>query len=153
VHRLVFVCLGNINRSAYAEAVAHGIGLGSRCISVGLATTSGAPATRQARQTAALHGRSLEMHHATDWSDYRYQAGDLLLAMEIRHVHRLMRLGIPAEAIALLGAWASPPRLHLHDPDTLCDAYFRSCFALIESAVRSLAADPAVAPSETRESA
>ena len=54
VDRLVFVCLGNINRSAFAHAVAAA--RGARCISIGLATTTGAPATQAARRLAP--GRS-----------------------------------------------------------------------------------------------
>ncbi len=137
--RLVFVCLGNINRSAFAEQVARQ--LGEPCCSIGLSTRTGAPATPQALATAPHLGLSLTEHRATDFGDYRYQAGDLLLVMEVRHVRRLIARGIPAEAIALLGHWASPQRIHLHDPHTLSDAYFRTCFTLIESGVRGLVAD------------
>lgn len=136
--RLVFVCLGNINRSAFAEQVARQ--LGQPCCSIGLSTRTGGPATAQARATAPHFGLSLDAHRATDYSDYRYQAGDLLLVMEVRHVGRLIQRGVPAEAILLLGHWASPQRIHLHDPHTLSDAYFRTCFTLIESAVRGLVA-------------
>ena len=139
VHRLVFVCLGNINRSAFAEAVARSRGV--RVCSLGLATTTGAPAFSTAITTAQRFGIDLSAHQATDFSDFGYQAGDLLLAMEIRHVHRLTANGIPPEAIALLGAWASPRRLHLHDPALTTDEYFMTCFALIHSAVINLVGD------------
>lgn len=136
VRRLVFVCLGNINRSAFGEAVARARGV--RACSVGLATTTGAPAFEKAVSTAGRFGIDLSAHAATDFTDFRYTPGDLLLAMEIRHVHRLMAGGIPAEAIALLGAWSSPRRLHLHDPALQSDDYFMTCFTLIHSAVISL---------------
>jgi protein-tyrosine phosphatase len=61
--------------------------------------------------------------------------------MEIRHAKQLLARGISERAIALLGHWASPHRIHLHDPHTLSDAYFRSCFSLIHSAVINLSAD------------
>lgn len=136
VHRLVFVCLGNINRSAFAEAVAcqHG----AHAVSIGLSTTTGAPAFITAVHTATRFGLDLGQHAATDLGDYRYQAGDLLLVMEIRHLHRLRAHGIPPQAIALLGYWSRPRRLHLHDPHTLSDDYFLSCFSLIHSAVLNL---------------
>jgi hypothetical protein len=41
-------------------------------------------------------------------SPIQYQPGDLLLAMEVRHAHELVRRGIPADAIALLGHWSRP---------------------------------------------
>ena len=136
VKRLVFVCLGNINRSAVAEAVART--LGARACSLGLATTTGAPAFNTAVTTARRLGIDLSEHAATDLSDYSYSAGDLLLTMEVRHVHRLIANGIPADAIALLGAWSNPRRLHLHDPALQSDEYFMICFVLIHSATINL---------------
>lgn len=137
IQRLVFVCLGNINRSAFAAAVAEAHGV--EVASIGLATTTGAPAFPTAIATAKRFGIDLSAHVATDISDYAYQIGDLLLAMEIRHIKQLVAHGIPAQAIAPLGHWASPHRIHLHDPHTLSDDYFRTCFALIHSAVINLA--------------
>ena len=136
IDRLVFVCLGNINRSAFAEQAARQ--LGAATCSIGLFTTTGAPAFHKAVATAPQFGLDLLQHRATDISDYRLQPRDLLLAMEIRHVRRLMAAGIPARSIALLGHWASPHRIHLHDPHVLSDAYFRTCFTLIHSAVGGL---------------
>ncbi len=137
--RLVFVCLGNINRSAFAEQVARG--LGARTSSIGLATTTGAPAFELALRTAPRFGLDLGAHRATNISDYQLLPGDLLLVMEVRHVHRLIARGVPARQIALLGHWASPHRIHLHDPHTLSAAYFNTCFGLIQSGVQGLVAE------------
>lgn len=139
VRRLVFVCLGNINRSAFADAVACRRGL--RSCSIGLSTTAGAPATPLARDTAARLGIDLTGHAATTLEDYRHQGGDLLLVMELRHLHWLVRHGVPVESIALLGRWSAPLRIHLHDPHTLSAAYFETVFQLIHSAVDHLFAD------------
>lgn len=136
VNRLVFVCLGNINRSAFAEGVAHTHR--ARACSLGLATTTGAPAFATAVDSARRFGIDLSTHAATDFNDFTYCPGDLLLAMEIRHVHQLIANGIPANAIALLGAWSSPRRLHLHDPMLQSDDYFVTCFTLIHSAIINL---------------
>lgn len=135
--RLVFVCLGNINRSAFADSVGRHLGL--PCISVGLSTTTGAPASLQACLQAQHMGYSLALHRATNLTDYHYREGDLLLLMEERHARRLVKQGFPRASLALLGQWARPQRLHLHDPDTLSSTYFATCFTLIESAVRTLA--------------
>lgn len=134
--RLVFVCLGNINRSAFAAEVARRHGLA--CVSIGLETATGLPAYDMAVVQARAMGYDLGAHRATAFPDYEWTAGDLLLAMEVRHVRRLRDLGIPSRSIALLGHWASPRRIHLHDPHTLSAAYFATCFALIESAVRGI---------------
>lgn len=133
VERLVFVCLGNINRSAFAHAVARQAALES--VSIGLATTTGAPATDSAIAVAREFGISLEEHQATSLKDYERRPGDLLLVMELRHAHRLVALGIPEQQVALLGHWARPIRYHIHDPHTLSIDYFRSCFASILPAV------------------
>lgn len=92
VQRLVFVCLGNINRSAFA-AEASRI-RGAQACSIGLSTTTGVPASTKAIVHAPRLGIDLAAHAATDISDYVYQPGDLLLAMEIRHARLLQAHGI-----------------------------------------------------------
>ncbi len=136
VQRLVFVCLGNINRSAFAGAVAERCG--AETTSIGLSTTTGAPAFDKALTTAPVYGIGLDGHRATNFDDYTFQTGDLLLVMEVRHARELVRRGIPAHAIALLGHWARPHRIHIHDPHHHSDAYFRTCFAILFSAVSNL---------------
>ncbi|HSW08975.1 hypothetical protein [Aquabacterium sp.] len=138
VQRLVFVCLGNINRSAFAAAVAQSMGVDT--VSIGLSTTTGAPANPVALHCAQRHGVDLGAHRATDITDHQPRPGDLLLVMEVRHARRLVAAGFASNSIALLGHWASPHRIHLHDPHGLSDAYFATCFTLIESAVRNLVA-------------
>lgn len=150
VERLVFVCLGNINRSAFAHAVAARRGL--RCASIGLSTTTGVPANEAARLIAPEFGVSLEAHRATDLADFEPEPGDLFLVMELRHANRLVEHGIATDRIALLGHWAQPRRYHIHDPHTLSPEYFRTCFGVIAPAVERLAtelrerASPCVGP-------
>lgn len=139
VRRVVFVCLGNINRSAFAEAVGHREGLNT--ISIGLSTSTGVPAYESAVRIAPSFGIDLGSHRATDITDYQHREGDLLAAMEIRHVRQLLSRGIPERSVILLGRWARPMRIHIHDPHTLSDAYFHTCFAILQSAVRGLAED------------
>lgn len=136
VSRLVFVCLGNINRSAFADVVARSCG--ARVASIGLSTTTGAPAYEKAVEFAPVFGHQLDSHRATDFSDYVFQPGDLLLAMEVRHARELVRRGIPQESIALLGHWSKPHRIHIHDPHTLSDRYFPTCFTILHSGVLTL---------------
>ncbi len=69
--RLVFVCLGNINRSAFAESVARE--LGAHTCSIGLSTSTGQPAFHKAIQVAPEFGLDLTQHRATDIGDYSFQ--------------------------------------------------------------------------------
>jgi len=71
VDRLVFVCLGNINRSAFAEQVARS--LSANTCSIGLSTTTGAPAFDKAIETAPLFGLDLSHHRATNLKDYAFR--------------------------------------------------------------------------------
>jgi protein-tyrosine phosphatase len=67
------------------------------------------------------------------------QAGDYLLAMETRQLRRLARDARLAQLPrGLLGADASPPVPHLHDPYALDPAYMLTCLKRIESAVARL---------------
>ncbi len=138
VTRLVFVCHGNICRSAFADVVAQRSGL--RTASFGLSTSSGKAAHGPAMAAACLLGHDLAAHRTTRVEDYTPAPGDLLLAMEVRQLVRLAndpRLShLPR---MLLGGWAQPPFPHLHDPYELSPAYMATCLRRIESAVLNLA--------------
>jgi protein-tyrosine phosphatase len=92
--------------------------------SLGLSTTTGAPAFEKAVAAAPVYGFDLTAHRATNFTDFKYQPGDLLLAMEAprpradpsRHSRRRHR---PA------GALVAPHRIHIHDPHLHTDQYFR----------------------------
>lgn len=137
VERLVFVCQGNICRSAFAEAVArrHEIA----CCSFGLSTTSGVNAYPPAIEVADALGVDLRLHRATAWQDYTPRQGDMLLAMEVRHLDQLAaNPRLAALPRSLLGLWATPRRPHLHDPYSLSKTYMRACFELVGTAVAAL---------------
>ncbi len=137
VRRLVFVCHGNICRSAFADVLARQAGLNSA--SFGLSTSSGKAAYPATSHIASDMGYSLDAHRTTKAEDYVPEYGDLLLAMETRHLRKLAvdeRLGhLPR---SLLGLYGSTP--HLHDPYELSDAYMRICLQRIERIVPELKA-------------
>lgn len=137
VRRLVFVCHGNICRSAYGEALARS--LGAQTASFGLSTTSGHPAHPPIAALAQQAGLSLAGHRTTARENYVPQDGDLLLAMEHRHLRNLAadpRLReVPR---VLLGTFARPPLPHLHDPYEHGPAYMARCLGRIDRAVRRL---------------
>jgi protein-tyrosine phosphatase len=138
--RLVFVCQGNICRSAVAEKVASSLGLSAA--SVGLSTTTGAESPASAVASAHRQGVDLSGHRAVNWSDFVILPGDLFLVMEIRQAHELRRrLGKQNEsdvAVSLLGFWHSPVMPHLHDPFSLSADYFDTCFARVRQTVIGL---------------
>ena len=140
VRRLVFVCQGNICRSAFADIVARQAGLNSA--SFGLSTTTGRAAHEPAISAAQSLGYDLSRHAAINMADYAPQDGDLLLAMEVRQLRRLANdprlASLPR---MLLGRWTSPLTPHLHDPYGLDDRYMRRCLGRIEKAVGRLAKD------------
>ncbi|MBV1916679.1 MAG: phosphotyrosine protein phosphatase [Sphingomonadaceae bacterium] len=137
VQRLVFVCHGNICRSAYAEALARRAG--ARTASFGLSTTTGKPAHEPVLRHADGRGVDLSAHRTTAVEDYRPAEGDLLLAMETRHLRRLAADGrllrLPR---VLLGSYALPQVPHLHDPYQLDERYMAVCLDRIERAVAAL---------------
>ena len=140
VTRLVFVCHGNICRSAYAHQIARAEGL--NVASLGLSTTTGGSSPAEALQAAARAHVDMAQHRATDFKDFKVQPGDLFLVMEVRQAHALRRRLGPREdvQVCLLGMWADPVMPHLHDPFTLSAAYFDTCFKRVDSAVRRLGA-------------
>lgn len=139
VRRLVFVCQGNICRSPYALARARELGL--HAISFGYATSSGSAANARAMHVAAQRGQDLAAHRTTAMADFTAQDGDLLLVMEDRHFAHVAPLleAVPAQ-LSLLGLFARPPRALIYDPHRLGEAYFHSCYDLIDSAVATLGA-------------
>jgi protein-tyrosine phosphatase len=136
--RLVFVCQGNICRSAFAAAQATELGLAAT--SLGLATTTGAAPPAVAVAAAARLGIDLRRHRACDWNDFVLMPGDLLLAMEVRQAHELLRRlnGRADVGVALLGLCGRPTLPHIHDPFTLDAAYFDTCFVHLRRAVQCL---------------
>lgn len=137
VRRLVFVCHGNICRSAFAQAAARA--RGANAASFGLSTVSGKPAHAPVVACAKAFGLDLSDHRTTALGDFVPEEGDYLLAMEVRHLRALAadeRLAhLPR---ALLGSFAAVPVPHLHDPFELNGRYLEVCLRRIGSAVNGL---------------
>jgi protein-tyrosine phosphatase len=140
VRRVVFVCHGNICRSAYAHHIAVECGL--PVASLGLSTNTGGVSPKSALEAAARRRVDMSAHRATDWKDFGAQPGDLFLVMEVRQAHELRRRLGPRDdvQVCLLGMWCKPPMPHLHDPYTLSSAYFDTNFRRVDEAVRNLSA-------------
>lgn len=138
VRRVVFVCAGNICRSPYAEARARALGINAS--SFGLRATDGAPAYSRAIDNAAVRGVCLSQHGGRSSARFECLPGDLVLGMEIDHVHAHATEWRAAGAqVSLLGLWSQPPTPYIQDPYSRRDRYFQACFARIDAAVAGVA--------------
>ncbi len=134
--RLVFVCKGNICRSAYAEAVARSLGLES--ISCGIDTSDGAPANADAIRAAAEKGIDLTGHRTRPIQSLALRKNDLFIAMEPWQARYLERQFGQGHKCTLLGVWGKSVRPHIHDPYGATEAYFNHCFGYIETSVHEI---------------
>jgi protein-tyrosine phosphatase len=139
VHRLVFLCHGNICRSAFAEVAGRSAGLS--VASFGFSTDAGKPAHGRAIIAAAHLGHDLGDHRATRMQDFTPRSGDLFLAMETRQLRRLAAdARLSAVPRTLLGLYTRPRLPHLHDPYGLSDGYMLACLGRIATAMPVLRA-------------
>lgn len=139
VQRLVFVCSGNICRSPYAQERARSLGIAA--VSFGVDASGGAAANAVAIRLAADAGLDLTRHVSTRAGDYSPSQGDLLLAMEPRHLDAaravIRRNGVQG---SLLGLWCRRPMPFLPDPYGNAEECFVNVFAHIDTAVGRLSA-------------
>jgi len=133
VERLVFVCKGNICRSAFAEAVAKSEGLNA--ISCGIDTIENAPANERAMSVAQKFGYNLVDHKTTPIQQLTFSQTDLLVAMEPPQGKFLEEHLGRRYPCTLLGLWFIPSRPYIHDPYDRSLIYFENCFHCIEESV------------------
>lgn len=138
VERLVFLCRGNICRSAYAGARARALGLDA--ISAGLDARAGKEANRTAQHIAREREIPLSEHVAQPLSAVALGARDLIVAFEPWQARAALKFARSAGAqVTLAGFYSTPLRPHIEDPYGLSENYFRFCFDLIDTAVDSIA--------------
>jgi len=136
IDRLVFICKGNICRSAYAEAVSKSLGIDT--ISCGISTVIDAPANADAIEIASKRGVNLKQHKTTPIASAVLRKTDLLVVMEPWQADSLNRILKTRHYITLQGIWLAPLRPHLHDPYGHSSAYFNNCFEYIEKSVNEI---------------
>ena len=137
VRRLVFVCHGNICRSAYAAAFTRCEGM--QAISCGLSVSVANPAHGPIVEAAARRTVDMTSHRSTSVGQIIPQPGDLFLVMEVRQLARLRNDPRFAHArIDLLGRYGGKP--HLHDPYSLSNEFVETSLSDIERSVSRLLA-------------
>ncbi len=139
IDRLVFVCKGNICRSAFAEVVAKKEGFSA--VSCGIDTIENAPANENAIRVAQEMGYSLIQHRTTPIQSLTLTKSDLLVAMEPLQATFLAKYLGRQYPCTLLGLWATPALPYVHDPYGGGEEYFRSCFGVIKMSACGVAAN------------
>ncbi|QJQ33141.1 phosphotyrosine protein phosphatase [Sphingomonas lacunae] len=135
VERLVFVCRGNICRSAFAHALAASLGF--PVASFGLRTATGRPAHDPVIAEAKRRGFDLASHSALAVEEFEPAPGDLYLVMEYRQIGELRALApFASTPVDLLGRYGGRP--HLHDPYGLGAAFTTTSLGDIDRSVRAL---------------
>ncbi len=141
IDRLVFVCMGNICRSPYAEALA--LAGGASAVSAGLGTRAGVPAHPDAVRNAEQRGIDLRQHTARRVDDLNINGADLLVVMEppqawqLERNPRMLRSGAQ---VTLLGIWGAPVVPYIADPFGCGDDYFQTCYRRIDTGVAAILA-------------
>jgi len=147
---ILFVCVGNIIRSAFAAELLRSRSIGRadvRIRSAGLDATTDGPAHPTAVQCARHFGVDLSAHrtHRLDRRDI--EEADVLLAMEIDHVleiHR--RFPQHRDKVYLFGCLNGDVQ-DVADPVYAPTEVFDACFERIERGVRRILALLPPAPS------
>ena len=137
IDRLVFVCKGNICRSAYAEVVAKSLGIDA--ISCGINTKNDVSANSDAIKVADERGIDLSRHKTTPVMYVIFRKTDLIVAMEPWQADSLTKNLKRKHYITLLGLWMCPLRPHVQDPYGHSATYFNNCFDYIENSVDEIA--------------
>ena len=136
IERLVFVCKGNICRSAYAEAVARSLDI--KAVSCGVQTRADFPANEDAVAAAERWGVDLASHRTTRLQDITLNGSDLILAMEPWHIEFMRKSQGEDIKYSLLGLWANPNKPYIPDPYGHSPNYFDHCFKFIEHSVHAI---------------
>jgi protein-tyrosine-phosphatase len=120
--RLIFVCQGNICRSALAEWVfkSHS---DIEAISVGLNTHTGKGANPRLLKIAhETKNIDLSSHTTTSVEDYVPKAGDVFVCMEASHIKTMESLGYNGPFL-LLGSFGKKKTFRINDPYSANDTF------------------------------
>lgn len=138
VCRTVFVCKGNICRSALAES--YMMRHGESATSFGLECTDGNPADPTMLRIAAQKGVLLQDHKTRSLNSFQILEGDLLVAMEPRQIRSLQRMKHQRDHVqfALLGMFLNPASAIVADPYGKEDRFFEEVISSIFSGVDNI---------------
>ena len=137
VKRIIYVCKGNICRSAFAEFKTLSIGF--KAASGGLAVVNRDPADQMASQVAQERGIDLSDHFSKNIRSLDVDESDLLVTFEPWQAESVAAIVEGSHAqVTLLGLHSKVKRPHLEDPYSLSKEYFQTCFSVIEQGVMGM---------------
>ena len=141
---IVFVCQGNVCRSAFAEYYLRSIASNSAVLvqSCGLNVHHNGPSPDLAIEVGRAFGVDLKPHFSKSYTDCDLAKADLIIPMEYsQYLHLLALFPIYKEKILLLKSFAAwPHRLacNIYDPYGLGKGEFADCFSQIQAAIDRL---------------
>jgi protein-tyrosine phosphatase len=150
VGSVLFVCLGNICRSPFAEAIASERlaalpGRKLRFGSAGIRVTQGAAPPPEARRVAARLGLSLDAHRPQPLTPELIRAYDLIVVMEAGQMDDLRsEYAVDASRVVLLSLFDAGARGRsryvIADPFGQSEHAYVECYRRIDRAVTALIA-------------
>jgi protein-tyrosine phosphatase len=142
VESILFVCHGNIIRSALAEALLRQR-LPDGAIRVGSAGVDASPGRRsdeRARAAARELGVSLDQHRSRALTDELLEGADVVFVMDELNEAHLLRLAPEAKAkVRFLGEWSQGRSRAINDPYLGSAEDVRKCAGEIEACTAELA--------------
>ncbi|GEM_PF-3336484 len=135
---ILFVCSGNICRSAYAAAKLKQLsqGMNIKIASAGTLRIVGRKAAPDMIDTARENGVALEDHRSSALSKLLIDSADIIFAMEPMHSARIAEISPDAsKRIRLLGLFLNEPTDTIEDPMGQAPEVYRSVAALIDEAL------------------
>jgi protein-tyrosine-phosphatase len=143
--QILLVCTGNTCRSPMAEGVTKkyiseklGCKLdqleknGYKICSAGTMGLSGMPASPEAAAACADYGIDIRKHRSTGLSRELIEQSDIIYAMSLKHLNRVIDLDAEAEKKCVLLA----DNEDVPDPIGLGQEYYNRCLDMIEKAVK-----------------
>lgn len=129
VKRVVFVCQGNICRSALAEEVFRNQ-TSFPVASIGLDTQTDKSASPRMIIAAKEFNYNLDKHRTTSIYDFKIKQNDLLVCMQPEQIFQLNTLA-PMASKFLFGSVLKPQIPRINDPYSASDSYMKKCALMI----------------------
>jgi len=134
--RIVFVCKGNICRSALAHCYLNLLGY-KNVSSFGLDTHPNKPAYKELVRSSAKEGVDLTIHRTSCISTYSPRSTDLIICME-PYQSKMIKRRYPNIKVTLLGLFLEKPIPYIHDPYGCSEPYLKKCTTTVMEAIKKM---------------